>query len=114
MIIIHFNSKIRHCDLALYLYASDDAMTDRLLERGKTSNRVDDNKKTIQNRLNLFHQVTEPVIDYYKANGKLKTVRSICFNDVLLLNTGFDLVFVSILIRSTRNRSLMMFSMRFR
>ena len=49
-------------------------MTNRLLERGKSSGRVDDNEETIKNRLNTFHQVTQPVMDYYDKQGKLRTV----------------------------------------
>ena len=49
-------------------------MTQRLLERGKSSGRVDDNEETIRNRLNTFHQVTQPVMDHYEKQGKLRTV----------------------------------------
>ena len=36
--------------------------------------RVDDNAETIKNRLNTYHEQTAPLIDYYKSQGKLKTV----------------------------------------
>jgi adenylate kinase len=51
-------------------------MTKRLLNRGKSSGRVDDNEDTIKLRLNTFHQVTKPVIDHYEALNKLKIVNS--------------------------------------
>jgi hypothetical protein len=49
-------------------------MTKRLLERGKSSGRVDDNAETIKKRLQTFHNETKPVIDYYKEQGKVKQV----------------------------------------
>jgi adenylate kinase len=52
-------------------------MTERLLERGKTSGRVDDNEETIKKRLDTFHNQTKPLIDHYK--DKVNTVSSIIF-----------------------------------
>ena len=36
--------------------------------------RKDDEADTIKNRLQTYHKETEPLIDYYKAQGKLKEV----------------------------------------
>jgi len=36
--------------------------------------RKDDEAETIKNRLQTYHKETEPLIDYYKAQGKLKEV----------------------------------------
>ena len=36
--------------------------------------RVDDNTETIKNRLQTYYEQTEPLKEYYKAQGKLKTV----------------------------------------
>ena len=41
-------------------------MVERLLNRAKTSGRVDDNEETIKKRLATFHKHSEPVIEYYK------------------------------------------------
>jgi len=49
-------------------------MTKRLLHRGQTSGRVDDNEETIKNRLNTFHNQTLPVLDLYEQQGKLAEV----------------------------------------
>ncbi len=61
----------------LYLSASDAAMTARILERGKTSGRADDNAEAIKKRLNTFHEQTSPVVDYYSNIGKLREGRGI-------------------------------------
>ena len=42
-------------------------MISRLLNRGKTSGRVDDNEETIKKRLQTFHKHTKPVLDAYKS-----------------------------------------------
>lgn len=46
----------------------------RLLFRGQTSGRSDDNLETIEKRLVVYHNQTEPVADYYKQLGKYKSI----------------------------------------
>ncbi len=41
---------------------------------GKLVIRKDDEPETVLNRLNVYHEQTEPLKDYYKACGKLVTV----------------------------------------
>ena len=36
--------------------------------------RDDDKPETVQNRLNVYHEQTQPLIEFYKAKGVLKTV----------------------------------------
>lgn len=62
-----FEKEIAPCTQILYFEVSDATMTERLLNRGKSSGRVDDNEETIKKRLNTFHQHSKPVIDSYKA-----------------------------------------------
>lgn len=42
-------------------------MIQRLLNRGKTSGRLDDTAEVITKRLATFHQETEPVLSHYKG-----------------------------------------------
>ena len=49
-------------------------MKKRLLGRGQ--GRVDDNEDTIKQRLKVFHQVTQPVIEYYGEQGKLVKINA--------------------------------------
>ena len=54
---IKFENMIAPCKAVLYFEVSDREMTRRLLNRGKTSGRVDDNERTILKRfacLSLF------------------------------------------------------------
>jgi adenylate kinase family enzyme len=49
-------------------------MTERLVKRGETSGRIDDNKETITKRLVTFHEETTPILGYYGKQGKLITI----------------------------------------
>lgn len=41
---------------------------------GKLIQRVDDTEETIKNRLHVYHQLTEPVLEYYFKQGLVKNV----------------------------------------
>lgn len=56
-------------DKVIYLKASDKEALWRL--SGRDDNREDDTLKAIRKRINLFHEFTEPVIDYYRQKGIL-------------------------------------------
>jgi len=61
-------------------------MTKRLLHRGQTSGRVDDNEETIKNRLKTFHNQTLPVLDLYEKQGKVAEVFVFKYYRCLFLN----------------------------
>lgn len=58
----------------LHLQCPDHVMTERLLERGKTSGRSDDNAESIKKRLATDAAITQPVIEHFKSTGKLRVV----------------------------------------
>jgi adenylate kinase len=41
----------------------------RLIKRGEESGRADDNEETIKKRLQVYHQQTQPLIEWYKQEG---------------------------------------------
>lgn len=49
-------------------------MSERLIKRGETSGRIDDNEETIAKRLVTFHEQTTPILGYYGKQGKLVTI----------------------------------------
>ena len=53
----------------LELQVPDELLTERLLLRGKTSGRADDNEETIKKRLVVYHSQTQPLIEWYKQEG---------------------------------------------
>lgn len=58
-------------------------MTKRLLKRGETSGRVDDNEETIKKRLDTYYKATEPVIAFYEKRGIVRKVRPLQAKEVL-------------------------------
>ncbi|XP_004210036.3 adenylate kinase isoenzyme 5 isoform X1 [Hydra vulgaris] len=61
-----FERMVCFAKMVLYFDCKDDILVERLLSRGATSGRLDDNEATIKKRLSLFHEKTEPVVLYYK------------------------------------------------
>lgn len=53
-----------------------DILEKRLIERGKSSGRADDNLETIKKRFQIFLDQSQPVIDYYKQAGKCTEILS--------------------------------------
>nr|XP_031533453.1 adenylate kinase isoenzyme 1 isoform X3 [Vicugna pacos] len=62
--------------LLLYVDAGPETMTKRLLKRGETSGRVDDNEETIKKRLETYYKATEPVIAFYEKRGIVRKVNA--------------------------------------
>ena len=56
--------------LMIDLHVDEHLLIDRLLKRGLTSGRADDNLEVIKKRLEVYHQVTLPVLDFYKQSGR--------------------------------------------
>ncbi len=60
------------------LEADDEILIQRLLERGKTSGRVDDqDENLIRNRYQEYNEKTAPLMDYYKDQHKFYAVNGI-------------------------------------
>ena len=49
-------------------------MQERLLNRGKTSGRADDNAESIAKRFRTFVETSMPVVEYFRSKGKVETV----------------------------------------
>lgn len=73
---IRFENEITGVECVLYFEVSDDTMKTRLMKRGETSGRVDDNEETIKKRLQTFHDLTKPTIDHYGEQGKVCQVHA--------------------------------------
>jgi adenylate kinase len=52
------------------LQIPEEISVSRLLERGKTSGRLDDNETVIRNRLREYHEKTLPVLRFYQDKGQ--------------------------------------------
>ena len=58
----------------LFLDCPEDTMTSRLLERAKTSGRVDDTIDVIRKRFVTFRGESMPIVDAYEKEGKVRKV----------------------------------------
>lgn len=52
------------------LEVPEDELVERMLARGKETGRADDNLETIKQRLEVYHNQTSPLRDYYTREGK--------------------------------------------
>ena len=60
----------------LDLWAEEDVIIERLLNRGKISGRADDNLETIKKRLRIYNETTRPISDYYLRKHKYFLINS--------------------------------------
>ena len=55
----------KQLDAVIGLEVPDDELVKRMINRGKTTGRADDNEETIKKRLNVYHNQTSPLRDHY-------------------------------------------------
>jgi adenylate kinase len=61
-------------DAVILLEVDDEVATERLRGRAAEEGRVDDSPEVIRNRLRLYHELTEPLVERYRRNGTLVAV----------------------------------------
>lgn len=66
--------RLAPADEVLYLNLSEEESRRRILNRGKTSGRVDDNDEVITERLKTYKETTGPVKGLYAKKGVLKEI----------------------------------------
>eukprot|EP01028_Stygiella_incarcerata_P003681 TRINITY_DN1767_c0_g1_i1.p1 TRINITY_DN1767_c0_g1~~TRINITY_DN1767_c0_g1_i1.p1 ORF type:complete len:240 (+),score=67.15 TRINITY_DN1767_c0_g1_i1:126-845(+) len=69
-----FEEQVQKCKFCLFLDCSEEAMTERLLERGKSSGRIDDNVESMKKRFRTFKEQTMPVVEYFATTSRTKIV----------------------------------------
>jgi len=65
-----FEEAVCPAKLVLFYDCPEETMEARLLERGKTSGRADDNAESIRKRFRTFVETSMPVVKYYEEVGK--------------------------------------------
>lgn len=68
------------------LEVPNEILMDRLINRGKTSGRSDDNEETIKKRLDVYNNQTSPLIEWYKKDGKYCHVKGFGEMDLIFKN----------------------------
>ena len=70
--------KLMKITATLSLEAEDGILINRLIERGKSSGRVDDQDESkIKNRFEEYNHKTAPLINYYKRQNKFHSINGI-------------------------------------
>ncbi len=70
----------------LELDVPDEMLIERLINRGKTSGRADDNAETIAKRLEVYNAQTQPLIAWYEAEGLRHAVKG--YGDLQEINAA--------------------------
>ena len=75
---VFLSEKLMSITATLALEAEDDVLVERLINRGKTSGRSDDQNETkIRNRFVEYNNKTAPLKTFYTAQGKFHSVSGI-------------------------------------
>ncbi|MDE6811607.1 MAG: adenylate kinase [Muribaculaceae bacterium] len=64
-----------HLEAVIGLEVEEEELIERLLKRGQETGRADDNIETIKNRLEVYHNQTHPLKEYYTSKGKYVPVK---------------------------------------
>ncbi|EFJ45941.1 adenylate kinase [Volvox carteri f. nagariensis] len=67
--LMEFQTQVKPCDGVLVFSVPEEVAVERLLARGVTSGRVDDNEDAIRERMNLFWSDSQPVIEFLADSG---------------------------------------------
>lgn len=73
-----WQQQMPHHDVTCILYfdCPEEVLVGRLLERGQTSGRSDDNLDVIRKRFKTFQQESYPIVEFYESQGKVERIRS--------------------------------------
>lgn len=66
-----FEDTVCAARFVLFYDCPEAAMEARLLERGKTSGRADDNEESIRKRFRTFVETSMPVVEYFEKQGRV-------------------------------------------
>jgi len=61
----------RSLDVIFFFDLDDETAVERALGRAQEEARTDDTQEAIARRLAVYHEQTEPVVEYYRTTGKL-------------------------------------------
>ncbi len=73
-LLLKINKKLKYL---ISLEVPQQLCIDRLIKRGLTSGRSDDNEETIKKRLIEYEEKTEPVMKFYKEKGIYKPINGV-------------------------------------
>ena len=74
---VKFEEDVCVSRFTLFFDCPEEVMLKRLLKRGETSGRDDDNIESIRKRFRTFTQTSYPVVEYYGRQGKVVNVKAV-------------------------------------
>jgi UMP-CMP kinase len=73
---LKFEETVVPSKFVLFFDCPEEEMQKRLLERGKTSGRTDDNEESIKKRFKVFVETSMPVVEYFNKQGRVVKVQA--------------------------------------
>ncbi|KAL2866764.1 uridylate kinase ura6 [Aspergillus lucknowensis] len=73
---VFFEETVCPSEFTLFLDCPEEVMEKRLLKRGETSGRDDDNAESIRKRFRTFVETSMPVVDAFEGQGKVIKVEA--------------------------------------
>jgi len=73
---LKFDQEVCLASTVIFFQTTEEVMLKRLLKRGETSGREDDNVESIKKRFHTYKEQTMPVIEYYAEQGKVAEIDS--------------------------------------
>jgi len=73
---LDFENEVCKCEFVLFFECPESELEKRLLHRGETSGRSDDNIESIKKRFNTFVTQSLPVIEHFEKQGRVRRVNS--------------------------------------
>lgn len=74
---VFFEQTVCPSKFTIFLDCPEDVMEKRLLNRGLTSGRSDDNLESIKKRFRTFVETSMPVVDHFASKGKVVKVEAV-------------------------------------
>jgi UMP-CMP kinase len=84
---LKFEETVVPARLVLFFDCPEDEMQRRLLERGKTSGRADDNAESIKKRFRTFVETSMPVVDHFEKEGRVVKIDATPTPDAVYADT---------------------------
>lgn len=71
-----FEDEVCPSAFTLFFDCPEEVMLQRLLKRGETSGRIDDNIESIKKRFQTFRDTSYPVVEYFRSQGKVIDIKA--------------------------------------
>lgn len=88
---LKFEEDVCRARMILFYDCPEAVMEARLLERGKTSGRADDNADSIRKRFRTFVETSMPVVDLFEREGRVARIDASAAPDAVFKDTSAKL-----------------------